>query len=276
MILLLICACSISAWADGGGEKKNPLTLESSNPLDGQKDVVLQPEIKLVFSKNVVNMKVKDNNEKCFKLLEKDGNEVPVEVKMADDQIEREKRNDIFLVPLEKLQPDTTYLVKISSDVSSKSGVTLGKEMTITFSTETIEEPVEKQTPEIQSNTPNPVEETGGEKKIEQEVVEVSAEVEKKSNPIEKESNILTKKEETKPIEEVKTEKIVEEATEELESKDTPNTEESSQLDPKPVSEDESAELVKEEETRGGFGNKVFIFIGLILVIGLGYKFRKK
>ena len=33
-------------------------------------DVSLDTQIKLIFNKNVVNLTVKDNNSKCFKLLE--------------------------------------------------------------------------------------------------------------------------------------------------------------------------------------------------------------
>lgn len=74
VVMLLIITTASLVFAEGskgGGEGKDePLSLVSSNPADGQKDVPVDTQIKLVFSKNVVNMSVKDNNQKCFSLME--------------------------------------------------------------------------------------------------------------------------------------------------------------------------------------------------------------
>lgn len=117
-----------------GGGSEEPLTLSSSNPADGQKDVAVGTSIKLVFSKNVTNMSVKENNQKCFSLSA--GSEiVPVKVVIADDQVEPEKKETIEIVPESQLKAGTSYKLKISGDLKAKSGAALGKETTVAFTT---------------------------------------------------------------------------------------------------------------------------------------------
>jgi hypothetical protein len=118
-----------------GGGKDQPLSLTSSIPADGQKDVSPTTEILLSFSKNVVYMTVCENNKKCLALYAADGSKIPVEVIMADDQIEPEKRRDIQLKSLQSLEPATSYTIKISPELRSKSGVTVGQEITVSFTT---------------------------------------------------------------------------------------------------------------------------------------------
>lgn len=136
ILSLLLCLSMVSTvFADGGGGSNNPFSLKTSNPADGQKKVDVASDINLTFSKNVVNILVKDENKKCFKLLNQEGQAVPIEIIMADDQIEREKRNDIILVPKEILDYEKSYTLVISKDLMSKSGVTLEDEVTISFTT---------------------------------------------------------------------------------------------------------------------------------------------
>ncbi len=120
---------------DTGGGQDEPLELISSIPEDGQSGVALDTsEIKLSFSKNVVNMRVKEKNAACFSLYAGE-KEIPFEVEMADDQIYREYRRDIILHPMEELQAATTYTVKISPELEAKAGADLGKETSISFTT---------------------------------------------------------------------------------------------------------------------------------------------
>ncbi len=136
-VLSLILIALPAAAGDGsgtGGGQDNPLALVSSNPSDGEKDVGLPVEIKLCFSKNVVHMTVRDNNRKCFLLYSADGT-VPVEVVMADDQIEPEKKREIVLKPLENLRNGTAYTVRVAPELQSKSGVFLGRQVEISFTT---------------------------------------------------------------------------------------------------------------------------------------------
>ena len=143
LIITLAILCSIilvlpvlAGQGDGsGGGKNQPLAMLSSSPADGQKDVALPVEIKMTFSKNVVYMTVRDNNSKCFTMYSQDGKQVPIEVIMADDQIEFDKRRDIVVKPLQELQTGTTYTVKVSPQLESKSGVNLGKETALSFMT---------------------------------------------------------------------------------------------------------------------------------------------
>lgn len=117
-----------------GGGKGEPLELVSSTPGDGEKGVALDTEIRLSFSKNVINMMVKDGNLKCFSLLA-DNEPVEIEVVMADDQVEPEFKRDVVIAPVEGLQPDKNYTIKVASEFQSKGGVALGKELKINFST---------------------------------------------------------------------------------------------------------------------------------------------
>jgi len=79
------------------------------------------------------NILVKDNNYNCFRLLNEEGQDVSIDVLMADDQIERDKRREIVLVPKEKLKYGKKYIVIISKDLMSKSGALLEKNIEIFF-----------------------------------------------------------------------------------------------------------------------------------------------
>lgn len=146
LTLIIAVLCSIvlalpvlAGQGDGsGGGKNQPLALVSSSPAAGQKDVALSAEIKLTFSKNVVYMTIRDSNRKCF-TLSQDGKDVPIEVIMADDQIEFDKRNDVVIKPLQELQAGTTYTVKVAPQLESKSGVNLGEELKLSFTTAGVE-----------------------------------------------------------------------------------------------------------------------------------------
>lgn len=134
--LLLLALPALAADGDGtGGGKGEPLGLVSSSPYNGQKDVPTNVLITMTFTKNVVNMTVIDNNLKCFSLYAADGTMIPIDVIVADDQIEPEKKNDVSLKPLQDLKHDTAYTVKVSSALKSKSGVTLASDLTVTFIT---------------------------------------------------------------------------------------------------------------------------------------------
>lgn len=115
-----------------GGGQKNPLAIESSLPVDGATGVTGLEYIKIVFNKNVAYMTIRDKNMQCISLWFNE-QRIPAEVIIADDQIEREKRNDILVKPKQPLQAGNTYRVEIAPELQSKSGVTLGKKATISF-----------------------------------------------------------------------------------------------------------------------------------------------
>ncbi len=137
MALLALMSLPVLAGnGDGsGGGQGEPLRLDSSSPYNGQTGVSLPLLINMTFNKNVINMTVSDNNRNCFSLYAADGSKVPVEVIMADDQVEPEKKRIVSLRPLQDLKPGAAYTVKVSSALQAKSGVTLGSDLTITFIT---------------------------------------------------------------------------------------------------------------------------------------------
>lgn len=143
IIVLAVLACALlvlPAMAEGdgdgsGGGKGVPLGLASSNPADGQKDVPVKGDIQLTFNKNVIFLGIREANKTCFSLFSADGSKVPIEVIMADDQLEFEKRRDIALRPLEELKPGTAYVVRISPQLQAKNGTSLDHEVTVNFVT---------------------------------------------------------------------------------------------------------------------------------------------
>lgn len=119
-----------------GGGRDEPLQLASSNPANGQKEVAVTiSAITLTFNKNVINAIVRDANKRCFSMISADGKSVPIRVDMADDQIQPEKKREVFLVPLVKLQPGVAYTVKVAPALAAKSGATLEQEAKVTFTT---------------------------------------------------------------------------------------------------------------------------------------------
>jgi len=140
IVVTLVLSPLAGNWAqagdgsgDGsGGGQNNPLVIESSTPANGAAGVASLENIKIVFSKNVVYMTVRDKNLQCFTLWS-GSQRIPAEVIMADDQIEREKRNDVLIKPKQPLQAGTTYRVEVAPELQSKSGVTLGQKAVITF-----------------------------------------------------------------------------------------------------------------------------------------------
>ena len=133
--ILLFAFCSMPSLAQGGGN--NSLILVGHRLVDElSEDGTRTTQIDLVFSKNVVNLAVSEHNKTCFKVLSKDEEvEIPIQVQMADDQIEREKRNIITLVIEKPLEPWKAYQIIISPELESKSGEKLEKELVLEFVT---------------------------------------------------------------------------------------------------------------------------------------------
>lgn len=141
-LCLLVC-CALSAFAgdgsgggngDGtGGGKGQPLVLASSSIANGAENVSQNPQIVLTFSKNVVHFTVRDNNKKCFSMTDEDGNSVPINVLMGDDQVDPSIKRIVTITPQSALTPGTTYLLKIGGGITSKSGVSIGRDSYIAF-----------------------------------------------------------------------------------------------------------------------------------------------
>lgn len=134
-ILFLILAVLI-VWAFPSAvlAGDDPLALESSSIKDGQTDVPVDKEIELVFSNNVVNQSVAENNKKCIKLL-MDGYETWIEVVMADDQIAPAEKRIIKVKPDKNLIEGQIYELVIKGGLKAKNGNSLGKDTVISFTT---------------------------------------------------------------------------------------------------------------------------------------------
>jgi|GEM_PF-5284695 len=140
LLVLSMCLSPVSVMASGagdgsGGGHNEPLTMESSSIKDGEENIALQPEIKLVFSKNVVNIKVKDHNSKSISLVTSQGDIVPVEVIMEDDQIRPDKRREVVIKPKKRLNTNTKYVLNINTSFKSKSEISLKEPLKISFTT---------------------------------------------------------------------------------------------------------------------------------------------
>ena len=126
---------SVVIAANNGDGASKDFILVNSSVSDGESGVEIDRQIILQFSKNVVNISVKDNNMACFSMRDEQENDIALDVIMADDQIEREKRQEIIIVPLNKLNEAKQYTLTISENLCSKNGETLGAPQKITFST---------------------------------------------------------------------------------------------------------------------------------------------
>lgn len=126
---------ALAAAEEGsGGGADEPLTIVAATISDGQKDVPQNQEITFEFSKNVVNLTVQENNQKCFAVTDQSGQPVRFTVVMADDQIEREKRNFIGITINDSLQAGETYTIAISKNLMAKNGQSLDQDYTYGFS----------------------------------------------------------------------------------------------------------------------------------------------
>lgn len=143
LILLLTVVLSallvmpvLAGDGDGsGGGQNEPLQLSSSSPSNGQSGVAATAQIMLTFNKNVINMTVMDNNKKCFSLTSADGKKIPIEVIMADDQIQPELKREVGIKPLQTLEAGTAYTLKIAAQMQAKSGAVLGSDVKVAFTT---------------------------------------------------------------------------------------------------------------------------------------------
>jgi len=132
LVIVLLVMMALSGTAFAGD---NPVTLDSSSVEDGAADVPVDASITLVFTNNVVNKKIADNNKSCI-TLSGGGQDVALDFEMADDQIEPDKKRDIIVSPAEPLAEGTKYTLTISKELTGKNGIPLGEDIAITFTTE--------------------------------------------------------------------------------------------------------------------------------------------
>jgi len=155
MILLLLFCFTGSSVALAAGEQADSPGTPGEKPLsftgitlvaNGENvadaaDIPLRPSFKLGFDKNVVNSLYWENNSKCFGMATDSNQNVPIKVTKIDDTIDFAQRQNIFVEPVNALQPGTTYKLSISPNLMAKNGVatlggtTDGKGVTIAFKT---------------------------------------------------------------------------------------------------------------------------------------------
>ena len=132
-IFLFLLSFPVNAEETSG---KNPLFIKGYRMVDAlNEEGIRLTELELFFSKNVVNMMVSENNKKCFSLFNDAKELVPVEIRMADDQIEREKRHIVKVIAQNPLEPGKSYQLIISPDLEAKNGIKLEKQVKINFVT---------------------------------------------------------------------------------------------------------------------------------------------
>lgn len=138
-LLAFVLSTTIFSFAENGdgsgGGQGNPVTIQSISINDGSTNVELKPYIVINFSKNVINMSVKENNKNCFYMEDESGDNISLNVIMADDQVEPEKKRIISLTPQDKLKEGKQYTLYISQNITSKSGDRLDYSRSISFKT---------------------------------------------------------------------------------------------------------------------------------------------
>lgn len=134
LTIILTMLLTLTAYASGDSGDK-PLNLDTSMPEDGATEIPVDTEIQLDFSNNVANEKVREINMENIMLLDGSGNEVEVDIEIADDQLYPDLKRTIKLIPQENLKGGTTYQVVIGPEVQAKNGNAIGEEVTISFTT---------------------------------------------------------------------------------------------------------------------------------------------
>lgn len=142
MITLIILSSTLCSFAQGdgqgdgsGGGQGNPVEVRSTSVSNGQSNVNLNPTIVINFSKNVINASVRSNNKSCFSMKDENGNSISLNIYMADDQVEPDKKRQIIVSPNNTLKEGTKYTLYISKQIKSKSGDNLASSKSISFKT---------------------------------------------------------------------------------------------------------------------------------------------
>ncbi len=122
IILSLIITSSVFAFANAPEGKGDGTGGGGSIQLSMTGIKAEENRIELEFSKNVTNLTVKENNLNSFELTDTEGNSLDFEVEIPDDQLEREKRRDIYLNLTEPLVPEKDYKLTVKSGFVAKNG----------------------------------------------------------------------------------------------------------------------------------------------------------
>lgn len=134
LVMALLIPMNAFAAGDGtgtGGGKGEALTVSSATVQDGD-TLSAGDSITLTFSKNVTNASVAEANQALFTVADSQGAPVEIQVVMADDQIEPDKKNDV-VIQLPQDLADGSYVLTAAAGVTSKSGEAMKEDYTLTF-----------------------------------------------------------------------------------------------------------------------------------------------
>lgn len=130
VFILLLC---FSVGIVSAGDKQ--LELDGGELTQDLENIGETEVIKLTFTNNVVNLKVKDNNMTCFTMTDEDGEFVEFEVLMGDDQEDKEIKRIIEIKPNTAWITGTTYTIHVSDSLEAKNGMPLAEAIDIEFTT---------------------------------------------------------------------------------------------------------------------------------------------
>ena len=130
-------------FADEAEGTVGGFNLVDTYPKDGAKGAAIENfDVKLYFDGEFTKDVLGSKNDKCFQITDPDGNKLPLMV-LYDP-----KHPDVMMILYDytseakdsegnviKVKGDTEYTLKISGDLQANNGDTLGKDVTITFTT---------------------------------------------------------------------------------------------------------------------------------------------
>ena len=119
----------------GGGGPAVPLQLDWSYPAYGEENVSITPIIQCKYSHNVAQYNVIKRNVTLFSLTKLDGTAIDANVYAADSQLEFDKRQYIYIEPLEPLEYNTTYIVTAKKGIQAKNSMGTEEDQYFQFTT---------------------------------------------------------------------------------------------------------------------------------------------
>ena len=135
LVLVLVVSFPIAAMAAGGdgsgsGSGDGP-KVESASVEEGG---VIAPtdSIVLTFSNNVVNAGVREKNGGLVTLTDASGHAVEIDVVMADDQVEPDKKRIIEVSPKAALEAGV-YTLTAKAGITAKNGTEMKQDFVLTF-----------------------------------------------------------------------------------------------------------------------------------------------
>jgi hypothetical protein len=144
LIMLLMISCfAVPAYGAGGGDGSGggggaavPLWMDWCYPANGETNVSTTVVIQCKYSHNVAQSAVSQRNIKQFSLTKKsDGTPVEIDVYTADSQVEFDKRQYIYVRPVQPLENGTTYRLLAKEGVQAKNGMVTASDQSFEFTT---------------------------------------------------------------------------------------------------------------------------------------------